>query len=283
MFFMYRCPLKKVFLVTSAWIFMSTALCFADDIIKTLRIPSFQVKGGWGTHGGDLAKALTRLISDDLRSKKGKFFLSDKSGQVLVNNIIRNFESGSQRDVSGNFSVVATAGLSSTIGEAFVVFDTHLIDINTSQEIDSKKFEGRLYMNDPLIAYHGDPFEASHNDFLKSALGKACQQAVSRSVAFIIHRLKTIPWEGTITKIMDYQISVDAGKAAGITDGAYFRVYKKGRSSRLVRTLDTSTNTITLIEITNVEKDSCLAIPFQGENYAVGDKVRIATDSDVLR
>ena len=148
------------------------------------------------------------------------------NAQVLVRGALTEFEQTSSSGGQG-FSY---AGVSLGMGQAkaHIALNIRLYDTTTGEVIDSVRIEGNA--NRSAIAAGGNILGAGFNanQFQKTPLGSACQDAIDKAVAFIVQRMDKVAWQGSIVTVKEDQVYINAGKNSNVNVGDEFTVYKKG-------------------------------------------------------
>lgn len=107
-------------------------------------------------------------------------------------------------------------------------------------------------------------------------LTKALKQIVENQASALREALKNQPWTGRILSADSGSIIIDAGKDVGLTEGYVFEVFGRGEPINCVdgRTLFPLGPKVGEIKVSQVRKQSSLAIPLKGGPFAPGQTIR---------
>ena len=105
----------------------------------------------------------------------------------------------------------------------------------------------------------------------KDNVGKACEDAVSQAVDFLIEQLANIPWEGTVALAKADKILINRGQREGVKIGQKFNV---GSIEELVdedtgEVLDVEMTQIGILEVIQVKEKIAYCKAIEG-----GDKIQ---------
>jgi curli biogenesis system outer membrane secretion channel CsgG len=125
----------------------------------------------------------------------------------------------------------------------------YLVDSETGQVKASTKVVGKSKRKGGRLGYFGGGLgglTGGLSGFKKDNVGKACEDAVSQAVEFLIEQLEDIPWEGTISLVKADKILINRGEREGVQVGQRFNV---GSVEELV---DEDTGEVLDVEMTQV-------------------------------
>jgi curli biogenesis system outer membrane secretion channel CsgG len=143
--------------------------------------------------------------------------------------------------------------------KAEVNITMYLVDSETGQVVASKKVVGTSGKRGIGVGYYGSGLGGLTGDlsgFKSDNVGKACEDAVSKGVKFLIEQLEDIPWEGTVVLVKGTKIIINRGSREGVAEGTKFRV---GEVEELVdpdtgEVLDSEMTTVAELEATKVKE-----------------------------
>jgi len=143
--------------------------------------------------------------------------------------------------------------------KAEVNITMYLVDSETGQVVASKKVVGTSGKRGIGVGYYGSKLGGLTGDlsgFKSDNVGKACEDAVSKGVKFLIEQLEDIPWEGTVVLVKGTKIIINRGSREGVAEGTKFRV---GEVEELVdpdtgEVLDSEMTTVAELEATKVKE-----------------------------
>lgn len=177
-------------------------------------------------------------------------------------------------------------GMRSSKSKVKVAIDARIIDINTSEILavvhgtgESKRSSGGAL---GLV-------DVDSSDFSSSIAGEATLQAVDEMGSQLIAAANKIPdnqsiaqanVEGKIADVTGGQITVNVGKVNGLSVGdnlQVLRAYKTITDPDTGKVLKTLTNTIAVITLDSVDKDSASGSVVKGSGARVGDSVKKVT------
>lgn len=135
----------------------------------------------------------------------------------------------------------------------------YLVDTETGQVVASEKVVGTSGKRGMGVGYYGSKLGGLTGDlsgFKKDNVGKACEDAVSKGVTFLIAQLEDIPWEGSVILAKGNKIIINRGTREGVAVGTTFQV---GEVEELVdpdtgEVLDSEMTTVAELETTKVKE-----------------------------
>ena len=229
---------------------------------------------GWFIVLGDTEMRKEAMAEQDLvasgRTAGGK--KAPKMGrvtpaQLLVRGSITHVQDNTSGGGGGlNFKGIRVGG---SRGNAEVNITMYLVDSETGQVKASQKVVGKSKKKGLSLGYSGSRMGGLTGDlagFKKDNVGKACEDAVSQGVLFLIEQLEDIPWEGTIIVAKGDKIILNRGTREGVSVGDRFDV---GEVEELVdddtgEVLDSEMTRIAVIEVSKVKEKIAYCTPVTG-------------------
>ncbi len=181
--------------------------------------------------------------------------------------------------------------------KAKVSIDARIIDINTSEILAAVHGSGESKRSSSSLFGGGGGgggggfggFESGSTDFATSIAGEATLQAVDEVGGQLIAFAAKIPdgqsiaaqnVEGKIADVTGSQITLNVGKINGIAKGDKMQVqrpYKTIKDPDSGKVLKELSNTVAVINVDDVEKDSSTCSIVKGSGVKVGDAVKKVT------
>jgi len=147
--------------------------------------------------------------------------------QLLVKGEITNFQvtGGGGGGVSlptPGFGGVRVGGSSQTAEINTVVY---VVDSTTGQVLASKKVHGSAESGGMTVGFQ-DAYGvgADMSTFKKTNVGTAMEKAIDEAVAFLLTRLPSIKWTGTVIMVKGTQVYINRGSREGVQPGQVFKV-----------------------------------------------------------
>jgi curli biogenesis system outer membrane secretion channel CsgG len=196
--------------------------------------------------------------------------------QLLVKGVITHFadETG---DMGGGigFGGIKLGGTTST-SEINVVL--YIIDSSTGQVMASKKCYGKISKSGLSLGVDKNGWSGDLGGFKKTNAGKAIEQAVDEGVKFMIDKLSTIPWTGTVVMVNGGKVYINRGEREGVNAGQKFKVGEATtiRDPDTGEVLDESVDTIGEIEAIQVKEKLTICKIISGSGIDKGMGVRPA-------
>jgi curli biogenesis system outer membrane secretion channel CsgG len=211
-------------------------------------------ESGWFIVLGDKQMRNEALQEQDFgesgRAAKGK--KTPKIGrmtpaQLLVKGAITHVQQSTTGGSGGiNIQGIQIGG---SKDQAEINITIYLVDSETGQVKASTKVVGKSKRKGGKFGYFGGGLgglTGGLSGFKKDNVGKACEDAVSQAVDFLIKQLEDIPWEGTISLAKADKILINRGEREGVQVGQRFNV---GSVEELV---DEDTGEVLDVEMTQV-------------------------------
>lgn len=177
--------------------------------------------------------------------------------QLLVKGAITHVQSSTTGGSGGlNFKGIHLGGSKDA---AEINITMYLVNSETGQVAASTKVVGVSGRKGLGLGYFGSKLGDLTGDlegFKNDNVGKACEDAVAQGVKFLIEKIQSIPWEGTIMLAGADKIVINRGTREGVTIGAKFDV---GSVEELVdedtgEVLDSSMTKVATIQVTEVKE-----------------------------
>ena len=202
--------------------------------------------------------------------KKGPKMGRMTPAQLLVRGSITHVQETGGGKGRLNFKGISLGGSGA---KAEVNITMYLVDTETGQVAASQKVTGTSGKRGLGLGYYGSKLGGLTGDlagFKKDNVGKACEDAVSQGVQFLIEQLENIPWEGSVVLVKGDNIIINRGSREGVAAGMQFKV---GEVEELVdpdtgEVLDSEMTTIAELEATSVKEKITYCKAVSG-----GDKV----------
>ncbi len=177
----------------------------------------------------------------------------------------------------------ALGGVTAGKSEAEVAMSFRIVDATTSEVLQS--ITVRATAKDWNLGFGGAGFGGSGavggamGIEQNSPISYAVQAAINKAAYQIALALADLPWSGSVMKIVNDKIYVNAGSNAGIPNGAKLTVLSKGEDlidPETGVTLGSDTTRIGSLEIVEVsEKYSVARITEGCEGIKAGDRVKV--------
>lgn len=181
-------------------------------------------------------------------------------------------------------------GLGVRKSKARVAIDARVIDINTTEILGAVHGAGESKRGGVSL-FSGAGLDFGSNDFATTIAGEATMQAVDAiggqltALAAKIPDNQSLAAANVVGKIADVtgsQVIVNIGKNNGLLVGDHLQVdrpYKTVKDPETGKILKELTNTIAVITLSDVDKDSSTGNISQGAGVKVGDCVKKVTTS----
>lgn len=109
----------------------------------------------------------------------------------------------------------------------------------------------------------------SSRTFKDCPLGEAVRNAIANAVTDIDRQDQSVPWEGRVADVVNdegrgTEIYVNAGESGGVKVGDVFEITRRSGSTR---------SHVGRAKVVQVDADTCIVTPTDGEGFAVGDTV----------
>lgn len=160
---------------------------------------------------------------------------------------------------------------------AHIAVIIRLIDTSTGEVLDSQRIEGDAESGGVGFGYSGGGSGFGSSGFTKTPIGKACQVAIDRAVAYIFAKTKDMPWEGKIVAVKNGNLIINSGSNVGIMAGDVFEVYNLGEEfidPDTGMSLGSESSKIGELEVISVMEKFCKAVSISGSGFAAKDIVK---------
>jgi curli biogenesis system outer membrane secretion channel CsgG len=151
------------------------------------------------------------------------------NAQIQVKGTVTEFENSSQGSDSG----VGFGGfkIGAKRDEAHVGLIIRLIDTTTGEVLASQRVEGKAKSGGTSFGMNVAGVGFGTSGFSKTPLGKAVQMAIDNAVQVIADKLKNVPFQARIVKVVnDSECLISGGEKTGIANGDTFIIYSVGES-----------------------------------------------------
>jgi curli biogenesis system outer membrane secretion channel CsgG len=196
--------------------------------------------------------------------------------QLLVKGVITHFADETS-DLGGGigFGGIKLGGTTST-SEINVVL--YIVDSSTGQVMASKKCYGKVSKNGLSIGVDKNGWSGDLGGFKKTNAGKAIEQAVDEGVKFMMEKLSSIPWTGTVVMVNGGKVYINRGEREGVTAGQKFKVGEATtlRDPDTGEVLDETVDTVAEIEAIQVKEKLTICKILSGSGIDKGMGVRPA-------
>jgi len=106
-----------------------------------------------------------------------------------------------------------------------------LIDTTTGEVLDSQRVEGKAASGSIGIGVDSSVASFKSDSFKTTPLGKATQLAIDDAVFKIASKLKDVPFQARVVKIIsENEMLISGGARTGVSEGDTFTLYSVGES-----------------------------------------------------
>ncbi len=253
----------------------------------SITVSKFDNEAGW--HGQwDLGDGFTTIMTDALQGS-GKFIVlgdAEMRGVALAEQdlaasgrmaggkkapakgqmtpaqlLVRGSVTHVQDDTGGGEGGISFKGirLGGAKGNAEVNITMYLVDSRTGQVKASTKVVGKSAKRGLRVGYDGAKLgglTGGVGGHKNDNVGKACEDAVSQGVEFLVKQLDKIPWQASIALAKGDKIALNRGTRDGVNVGMRFDV---GEAEEIIdedtgEVLDSSLTKVAAIEVTEVKE-----------------------------
>ncbi|MDR3561507.1 MAG: CsgG/HfaB family protein [Negativicutes bacterium] len=194
--------------------------------------------------------------------------------QLLVKGAITHAqETGSS---GGGFSIGGVT-LGGSNGKAEINVTMYIIDSTTGQVLASTSVVGKSTSSSTSIGYSGAGWSGDYNNFQKSNMGKAIQDAVAQGTQWMIAQLPKVPWRGEVVMNRDGNIYVNRGSREGVKTGQTFIVGQADiiRDPGTGEVLDEVINEIARLQVVTVREKLSICQVISGDPGAIAKGMAI--------
>jgi len=190
--------------------------------------------------------------------------------QLLIKGNITHFAEGTGGGGLGVGYKGFRVGGSTSYAEINVVM--YIMDSTTGQVMASKKCNGKITRSGLSLGLTRGSFSGDIGGFKKTNAGKAVEQAVDEGVQFLVSRLESIPWSGTVVLAKGDKVYINRGEREGVSTGQTFNVGKAEslRDPDSGEVLDQSMETIGTIQVVTVKKKLSICTVVSGSGIQRG-------------
>jgi curli biogenesis system outer membrane secretion channel CsgG len=151
------------------------------------------------------------------------------NAQILVKGTVTEFEDKS----SGSANGIGFGGfkIANNRSEAHVGLIIRLIDTTTGEVLASQRCEGKATAGGVGLGMNVGGVGFGTSGFEKTPMGKAVQMAIDNAVQTIADKLKNVPFQARIVKVVnDSELLISGGEKTGISSGDVFTIYSVGEN-----------------------------------------------------
>ncbi len=195
--------------------------------------------------------------------------------QILIRGAVTEFEEN--KSGGGQGFNIKGFNINMKRGSAHVAVIIRLIDTTTGEVLDSQRVEGDAEAGGLGFGYSGGGFGFGSSGFVKTPIGKACQIAIDRAVAYISSKTRNMPWQGKVITVKNGKLIINSGSNVGIVAGDVFDVYDVGEEfidPDTGMSLGSETSKIGEVEVVSVMEKFCKAVPIAGSGFAAKNIVK---------
>ncbi|HAS82897.1 MAG TPA: hypothetical protein DCS43_09565 [Verrucomicrobia bacterium] len=144
--------------------------------------------------------------------------------QLLVRGSITHVQEVGGGQGGLNFKGISLGGSKAS---AEVNMTIYLVDTTTGQVVASQKAVGKSGKRGVGVGYYGSKLgglTGNMDGFTSDNVGKACEEAVSECVKFLIGQLEKIRWQGSVVLAKSDRVMINRGSREGVSSGMLFSV-----------------------------------------------------------
>lgn len=286
--------MRGIAAVTALMVLGMTACGLAEDAKGNLRysitVSKFKNEAGWRGKW-DVGDGFTTILTDSLNASGNFIVLGDSemrdeamaeqdlasSGRIAGGSkapqtgrmtgaqlLVRGSITHVQEDTSGGKGGLAFRGIrvGGSGAKAEINITIYLVDSTTGQVKGSTKVVGSSQRKGLKLGYSGAGLGGLTGDlagFKNDNVGKACEDAVSKAVEYLVAQLESVPWEGKIVLVKPGKIIVNRGTREGVTAGMEFDV---GSVEEIIdpdtgELLDSEMTKLARLKVTSVKEKLC--------------------------
>lgn len=250
----------------------------------TISVAQFENRSNWSGQY-QLGDAYGAVLTDVLNQSGRYIVLAEKdmrseaasesgqpgtAAQLLVKGVITHVQNTSN---SGGGISLGGVLLGGTQSESEINVTMYIVDSASGRILASKSIVGKSSGGGILIGGGGAVFGTHHND----NMGKAVENAIAQTVAWMDLQLPSIKWSGLVILNEDGSIYINRGAREGVRVGQRLLVgqAKVLRDPQTREVLDETIVEVATLEVVTVkEKVSiCTAVSGSVDDIAVGMKV----------
>ena len=168
--------------------------------------------------------------------------------------------------------------LGGTTSNSEINVTLYIVDSSTGQVMASKKCYGKVSKNGLSIGVDINGWSGDLGGFKKTNAGKAIEQAVDDGVKFMIEKLSSIPWTGSVVMVNGGKVYINRGEREGVTVGQKFKVGEATtiRDPDTGEVLDETVESVGNIEAIQVKEKLTICKVTSGTGIEKGMGVRSA-------
>jgi curli biogenesis system outer membrane secretion channel CsgG len=245
--------LSRFILIFACLSLAATSMLAADatgGLRYSITVTKFENKAGWGGRY-DIGEAWATVMTD-LLNQTGKFIvLGEKdmrseamgeqdfaaSGRTAGGNkapvtgqmtpaqlLVKGAITHVQEDTAGGGGGISLGGVhvGGKGGKGEVNATIYIVDSTTGQVLASKSVIGVSTQKGLAIGVYRGGVGAEAGGYQNDNVGKAVTAAVNEAVQFLITKLPSIPWTGTVVQSMNGKVYINRGTREGVSVGQSF-------------------------------------------------------------
>lgn len=194
--------------------------------------------------------------------------------QILVKGAITHVQETGR---SGGGVSVRGISLGGSGGKAEVNITMYMVDSTTGQVLASTSVIGKSTSSGLGVGYHRSGWSGTYSNFQKTNVGKAIQDAVAQGADWMIAQLPSVPWTGTVSRVIGNNVYINRGNREGVTTGQIFTV----GSSDIIRDPDTGQildeiiTEVARIQAVTVRENISICTVISGNPEAIAVRMRV--------
>jgi len=197
--------------------------------------------------------------------------------QLLVKGVITHV----QDDTSGGGGGLSYGGirLGGKGGKGEVSATMYIVDSTTGQVLASKSVTGVASKKGLSVGISRGGGSGDVGGFKDENVGKAVTAAVNEGVQFLISKLSSIPWTGTVVQSANGKVYINRGSREGVATGQSFVVgdAEVVRDPDTGEVLDTSLKEIARIKVDTVKEKLSICSVESGKATAIRKGMAVHT------
>ncbi len=164
----------------------------------------------------------TGLVRKETAARVGEML----GAQLLIAGAVTEFAAQS----GGGGAGVGFSGFNLQLqtSSAHVGVDIRLVDSSTGQVLKSHKADAKAQETGVGFGARVKGVTFGSDAFMKTPLGQATREAISKAVMFIIGEMEVVPWAGRVVQVQDGAVYVNAGANVNLRPGTSLTAFAKG-------------------------------------------------------
>jgi len=203
-----------------------------------------------------------------------------KIGEILGTQVfIRGAVTEFQERTGGNAGGFGFGkfGIGVSTSQAHVAIDIKIYDASTGVILFAKSIDKNIQESGLFMATTIKGITFGGGGFSKTPIGRAVRECINEAVNAVIAKMEKIPWRGSIVKMVQGKIYVNAGQDANLKAGDLLTVYRKGEEFLDPETglsLGSEETKVGVIKIDRVEPKFSVAFPVEGSDFKRKDVLK---------